>query len=237
MSRERRIGKIGAKRHDDDRGHSELPTRPRLNERNEIGANDVDDERLGHERFDKPASVKQRGRVGLFRAGAICEARGEFCRWHEVEMVAFENEPHHGVGRVVENRTDRADADDEFCDLADVPRPRLGDLLRADVVGRNRHLREVVEQIVREHLNGRHRHEGKPGAGADHAEHVSEIGAGAHANVFEDVHEDLAAFEHALLQNHQTLLQQNHVRRFLGDIDGVIHRNAHIGGAQARARR
>jgi hypothetical protein len=32
-----------------------------LDEWNQVRANDVDDERLGHQRLDKPAGVEQRG--------------------------------------------------------------------------------------------------------------------------------------------------------------------------------
>ena len=56
--RERRVGKIRAECHNDDRRQSELPTSARVDERNEIGANNVNDERLCHERFYKPARVK-----------------------------------------------------------------------------------------------------------------------------------------------------------------------------------
>ena len=128
------IGKLRCKRHDDDGGHGELPTGSRLNERTQICANDMDIHVWVMSDFNKPAGVTQRGGVGSFRVGGICEPRGKFHRWHEVQIVAFKNEPHHCVGRVVENGTDRTDADDKFCDLTDVPRPRLRYLLRADVV-------------------------------------------------------------------------------------------------------
>ena len=72
----------------------------------------------------------------------------------------------------------------------------------------------------------------QPGAGANDAEHVAEVRAGAHADILEDVDEDLAAFQHAFLQHHQALLQQDDIGGFLGDIHGVIHRDADIGGAQ-----
>ena len=104
----------------------------------------------------------------------------------------------------------------------------------SDVVGGNGHLGEVVEQVVGEDLDGRHGQEGQPGAGADDAEHVAEVRAGAHADVLEDVDEDLAAFQHAFLQHHQALFQQDDIGRFLGDIHGVIDGDADIGGAQGR---
>ena len=101
-----------------------------------------------------------------------------------------------------------------------VPGPRPGDLFGVDVVGGDRHLREVVEQVVGQDLDRRHRQERQEGAGAQDAEHVAEVRAGAHADVFEDVGEDLAAFHHAFLEHQQALLQQDDVGGFLGDVHG-----------------
>ena len=78
----------------------------------------------------------------------------------------------------------------------------------------------------------RHGQEGQQGAGAEHAEHVAEVGAGPHADVLDDVGEDLAALEHAFLQDHQALFEQDHVGGFLGDVHGGIDGDAHVGGAQ-----
>ena len=36
------------------------------------------------------------------------------------------------------------------------------------------------------------------------------------------------------LEHQQALLQQDHVRRFLGDIDGRVDADAHVGGSQGR---
>ena len=52
------------------------------------------------------------------------------------------------VGRVVEDGADRADEQDEAADLVHRPRARLGDLLAVHIVGRDRHLREIVEQLL-----------------------------------------------------------------------------------------
>src|SRR5262249_15995836 len=130
--------------------------------------------------------------------------------------------------------TDGANADNELGNLAHVPGPRLGNLQGTDVVGGNGHLGKVVEQVVGQHLDGGHRHKGQPGAGANDAEHVAEIGAGGHADVFEDSDEDLAALQHALFEHQQALFQQDDIGRLLGDVHGVIDRDAHIGRAQGR---
>ena len=75
----------------------------------------------------------------------------------------------------------------------------LAVFFRADGVSWNRHLGKVVEEVVGKHLDGCHRHEGQKRAGADHAEHVAKVGAGTHADVFEDVYENFAPLDDAFL--------------------------------------
>jgi len=47
--------------------------------------------------------------------------------------------------------------------------------------------------------------------------------------------EDLSAFDNALLQDHEVLLQQDQVGRLLGDVSGSIHRDADIRRPQRRS--
>jgi hypothetical protein len=98
----------------------------------------------------------------------------------------------------------------------------------------NSDLGEVVEQGVREDLNRRHRHERQEGAGTHNAEHVAEIGAGAHAYVLDDVGEDLPPFHYAFRQNHQALLEEDRIGRFLCKVGGRVHGDAHVGAVQSR---
>src|SRR2546425_412037 len=123
----------------------------------------MDDQRLGHKRLNEPTGVEQRRRVSMIRGiRAITrhQVRGD------PNMIALKYEPHNRICRVIEYRADWADEDNEFGDLADLPRSRFGSLLRANIVGRNRHLRKIVKQIIRQHLDGRHRQIRQPGAGA-----------------------------------------------------------------------
>ena len=133
-----------ADRHDDRGGDHQRPTGPALEERDAVGADDVDDERLREQRFDEPAGLEQR---------VLC------IRPRPCHVPAAEDVEHHQVRRVVEDRTARADEEDEAGDLAHVPGTRLGDLLGVDVVGGDRHLREIVEQIVGQDLDRHHRQE------------------------------------------------------------------------------
>ena len=60
--RQRRNRQPGAGRYDNYGSKDERPTGPALDERDLVGANDMDDQRLGEERLHKPAGVEQ-GRV------------------------------------------------------------------------------------------------------------------------------------------------------------------------------
>src|ERR1039457_7008923 len=123
--------------------------------------------------------MEEGGGVGEVCVGRRGEAGGQFRRRHEPEVATLKHKPHDEVGGVVEDRADRADEDDELGDLAYAPGPGLGDLLEADVVSGNGHLGEIVEQVVAKHLNRGHREEWQPGAGANDAEHIAEVRAGA----------------------------------------------------------
>ena len=112
----------------------------------------------------------------------------------------MEDPEHDEEGRVVEDRADGADEENEAPDFPDVPGPRPGDLLLVHGVARDRHLREVVEEIIGQHLNRGHGQEGQEGAGPQHAEHVAEIGARPHADVLDDVREDLRGLRSRLLR-------------------------------------
>ena len=57
--RQRRNRQPGAGRDDDHGSEDERPTGPALDERDFVGANDMDDERLGEERLHKPARLEQ----------------------------------------------------------------------------------------------------------------------------------------------------------------------------------
>ena len=83
-------------------------------------------------------------------------------------------------------------------------------------------------------MDRRHRQERQDDAGADHAEHVPEVRARPHLDVFRDVAENLPAFEHTFTENRQALLEQNDVGGFLGDVDGTVDRDADISSLEGR---
>ena len=85
----------------------------------------MDDERLRHQRFHKPAGMEQCSSIGLF--GAVLAKRaaspggGARSSWLHLNTNHIIE-----IRRVIEDGTDRADEKDEFRDLADMPGPRLG---------------------------------------------------------------------------------------------------------------
>ena len=92
----------------------------------------------------------------------------------------------------------------------------------------------VVEQVVEQYLHRQHRQKRQDQRRPGHREHVPEIRARRHHDIFHDVAEGAAAFDDAALQHAEILLQQNDVGRVLGDIDRAIDRDADIGGVQRR---
>src|SRR4029077_11039212 len=101
---------------------------------------------------------------------------------------------HYEESCIVENRTDRTDKQDKLGNLTNLPTAWFRGLLWPNVIGRNRNLRKVIQEIVREHLQGRHRHKRQEGTRTKYTEHVAKVGTCSHANVFEDIHENLPAF-------------------------------------------
>ena len=156
--------------------------------------------------------------------------------WNKRRVVpAVEDIEHGEKRRIVEDRADRPDEDHELKNIADVPFARDREIILIDIVRRNGGLREIVEQIVGEDLNGQHRQKGQEDAGAEHAEHIAEVRTGSHFDIFGNIAENLAALDHAFLKHHQTLFEQDDVGRFLGDVDGRVDGHADVGGLQGGA--
>ena len=107
------------------------------------------------------------------------------------------------------------------------------DLLGVHVVGRDGGLADVVEQVVGQDLDRRHRQERHEDAGPEHAEHVAEVARLAPMRTYlRMLAKTLRPFEHALVQHQQDLLQQDHVGRLLGDVHGGVDADAHVGGVE-----
>src|SRR4030095_10092990 len=109
------------------------PACPTLDKRDFVGANDVNYQRLGEERFHEPAGVEQGG-----------------------GMPAVEYIQHHEECQVIEDRADRTNEKNETLNLANGPLARPGQPVRIHFVGGDCGLREVVQQIVGQHLDWQH---------------------------------------------------------------------------------
>ena len=152
-------------------------------------------------------------------------------------IPALEQIEHDEEGRVVEDRADGSDAENEPPDLSDLPGPRPRDQLVVHCIVGDWDLREVVEHVVGQNLNRSHGKEWQKGTCPQDAEHVSEVGTGSHADVLDDVGEDFSSLDDTPFQHHQVLLQQNQIGRFLGDVGRGIDRDANVRGAQCRGSR
>ena len=197
-------GQRDADRGAGERGGQERRARAALEERDAAGADDEDDECLGRERLDEPAGAEQ-GRAGV------------------------EDAQHDGEGEEVVDARDRAEERHEAADQADVPLRGAGEQLLVDVVGRDRHLADVVEEVVEQDLRRQHRQERQEQRGAGGGEHVPEVRRGAHQDVLDRVGEDAPALDDAVGDDAEVLVEQDDVGGVLGDVGGRVDRDADVG--------
>src|SRR5207245_2441590 len=174
-----------------------------LNEWDPAGAQDVHYQGLRQQRFEKPSGVEHR-------------------------LVRSKDIPEDSEGQVVEQGTERPQYQHAAADIPEIPAARLLQVGSVDLVAGQRGLRHVVQQIIEQDLQRCHGQERQHQAGAQYAEHIAHIRAGAHAQVFADIAKYAAALDHAILQYHQAFFEQDDVGRFLGDIDRIGDRNADV---------
>ena len=104
--------------------------------------------------------------------------------------------------------------------------------LGVDAVGRDRHLPDVVEQVVEQDLRRQHRQERQEQRRAGGAEHVAEVRRGRHQHVLERVGEDAPALHDAVGEHAEVLVEQHDVGGVLGDVGGGVDGDADVGGMQ-----
>ena len=102
-----------------------------------------------------------------------------------------------------------------------------------DVVGGNGDLRDIVEEVVQEDLGGQHRQEWEECRSGRHAEHIAEIRACAHHDIFIMLPSP-AAGEDPTVQHPQATLTENQFRRLFCDVGRAHDGDANIGGMQRR---
>ena len=170
-------------------------------------ADDKDHQHLGRNRFNKPASAKQR-------------------------LVRVEEPQQQIESQKVKERTDRADGQHEVADKSHVPALRSHQVFVIDIVQWQRDFGYVVEQVVEQDLQRQHRQKRQKQRGGGHAEHVAEVRTGGHHDVLHHVAKSAPPFQDALVQHHQVFFQQDHGSGLLGHIDRTIDRDANIGCVQ-----
>ena len=104
-----------------------------------------------------------------------------------------------------------------------------GEQLLVDVVGRDRHLADVVEEVVEQDLRRQHRQERQEQRGAGGGEHVPEVRRGAHQDVLDRVGEDAPALDDAVGDDAEVLVEQDDVGGVLGDVGGGVDGDADVG--------
>ncbi len=139
---------------------------------------------------------------------------------------------HDPEGGEVEDRADRPEEGHEAADQPGVPVRRSPQLLLVDVVGRDRHLADVIEQVVEQDLGRQHRQEAEEQRGAAGAEHVPEVRGGPHQHVLDRVGEDSASLDDAAGEDLEVLVEQDDVGGVLGDVGRGLHRDADVGVVQ-----
>ncbi len=112
--------------------------RPRLDERDLVGADHMDDQRLGHDGFHKPAQCETSAAeyvLSRVRDQFTRSARRSTRRRCQPDVIALETKPQQRRKTWCNRRLVRTDRSDEHtmnrCDFADLPRARLLDILRA----------------------------------------------------------------------------------------------------------
>ncbi len=107
-------------------------------ERSPASADHEDNEGLRGKRFDEPAGS-------------------------ELGRVRVQEAEHYRERQEIEDGAEWTEEDHETADEAEIPRRRSGQHLLVDVIGRDRHLTAVVQQVVREDLHREHRQEFQEG--------------------------------------------------------------------------
>jgi hypothetical protein len=102
-----------------------------------------------------------------------------------------------------------------------VPALRLLDLLVVHVIKRDRHLRHVVHQVLDQQVQRQHRQERQKRARHQHAEDVTEVGAGGHLmylSMLAKVRRPSITPSSSTIR----LFSSNDIRRFAGNIHRAV---------------
>jgi hypothetical protein len=131
---------------------------------------------------------------------------------------------------VVEHGTQQSESHHELSNDFDIPSPWMVHHLVVYVIACDRHLREIGQEIGEQDLFWKQWKELDEQRYPSHAEHVSEVCACSHEDVFQCVRKSHSPLAHASHKNAQILFKQDDIRRFLRNIDGTIDGNSDVRG-------
>ena len=103
------------------------------------------------------------------------------------------------------------------------------------MVGRDRELTGVVEQVVQQELRRKQWQEREQGRSRAGTEDVAEVARRPHEHVLDGVGEDSAALGDTVGDDVQALLQQYNVGRGAGDVGGGVDREPDVGMMQSES--
>ena len=233
-SKHRTEGSKGDHRQYGDAGHGEQGQRcggPALEEGQLGGSDHMDDQGLTPHGFHKPARLKEADIFRLHqRQLRAAEMGGQVVKEHAPgDKHGTKDEIHKKVGGKVKDGAGGPDPEHEITHAGGIPLPGLSDKFLVHIVPGNGSAGQVVNQVEENEMYAHHGQEGQQRRGSQDREHIAEVGGGGHLDVFDHVGVSLAAFDDALLQYHQVLLQQDNIRRLFRYIHCRVHGNTDVG--------
>ncbi len=150
----------------------------------------------------------------------------------EQRLIRLQHHQHDVKCQKVEGRADRPDHQHEVANEIHIQNLRTAHIFAVDRVERDRDLRHVVENVVEENLCRHHRQKRQEQGRAGHAEHVAEIRARPHHDVFHDVRECATSLHHAVVQDGQILIEQIMSAASRATSTARFDRQPDIGGMQ-----
>src|SRR5690349_6790036 len=149
-------------------------------------------------------------------------------------LGGMEKAQQHIERKEIKNRTDRPNENHEVADQTDIPVLRLLDVGFVNVVGWNRQLGHVVQQVVQENLSGQHWQERQEQRRACHAEHVAEVRTRAHEQILHHVAKRFSTFKHTVVKHLETGRNKDDISSLTRYIYRRRRRDANIGGMDRR---
>lgn len=144
-------------------------------------------------------------------------------------VIITVNEPQYNEAQYVKNGTEQTENDHEFFDPRNVPLFGHPYAIVLNMIERHAELREIVQDILNEYMYGEQRQERKEDTRYQHREHIPEVAADGHLEVFCHIRERAAPLYNAFVEDIEVFLEQYDIRYLLRDIDRSIDRDTDVG--------